>query len=137
MVNLKILKSLSSSELTNHNIQFDTLSGFQKDLITMKNYLSSTSQTEQEKREVIRCIRPVIESIIKTKYFDVFNYNDWLGDIISKVKNSTGNESLSNLKPVYQDLIELNDFSKQFHHSENTPLLISNSELEFYIKLLK
>ena len=136
ILNLKILKSLSSSELTNHNIQFDTLSGFQKDLITMKNYLSNTSQTEQEKREVIRCIRPVLESIIKTKYFDVLNYNDWLGDIISKVKKSTGNESVSNLKPVYQDLIELNDFSKQFHHSENTPLLISNNELEFYIKLL-
>ena len=136
VLNLKISDNGLSSIITFHDIHNETFSGLQKDLQTVKNYLSNGVISEAERREVIRCVRPILEGIIKTKYFDVLDNNCWLGDIISIINKST--TRLSNLKPIYTDLIELNDFTKAYHHSDSGIQndLINDQELKTYINLL-
>jgi len=136
VTNLKIERDENSSHIVHHDIEFETLSGYKKDLERIKNYSNSKKRSETEKREVIRCIRPILESLIKTKYYEYFSYNDWLGDIISKVQKSD-NSSLSRLKKILPSLIELNDFTKQYHHGETDPSIVNENELDFYIQKLK
>jgi len=136
-LNLKIDRKEDSSVLIKHDINSETLSGFHKNLLTIKNYPNLPSKTELDKRNVIRCIRPVLESLIKTKYFEHFATNDWLGDIISDIRNSDDSNAISKLKPNLSDLIELNDFTKSYHHSESENDTVNDVEIEHYLKLLK
>ena len=133
---LKIDKDSNTSFISKHDIDFDTLNGYQKDLIAIKTYKSISQKTEDEKRKVIRCIRPILETIFKIKYHDEIIYNEWLGDIIGKIRNSTQNSNLGNLKPLLPDLIDLNDYSKKYHHSEFDNEVINDAELDFFINLL-
>jgi wobble nucleotide-excising tRNase len=136
-LNLKIERMQDSSTLIKHDINSETLSGFQKNLLTIKNYPNLPTKTEIDKRNVIRCIRPVLESIIKTKYFEHFSSNDWLGDIISSIRNVDESNVVSKLKPVLPDIIELNDFTKSYHHSEIENEPVNDIEIEHYLNLLK
>lgn len=136
ILNLKIYDNGKSRVIGFHDIYAETLNGLQKDLQTVKNYLSNGAKTDIERREVIRCIRPILEGIIKIKYFDCLPNNCWLGDIISLINKSTSRTSI--LKKVYSELIELNDFTKQYHHSSNISgnELINPNELRNYVKIL-
>lgn len=136
-LNLKIEKDSKSSILSKHDIDFETLSGYQKDIYTVKNYQSLINKTEADRRQVIRCIRPILETLIKTKYYEYFNYNDWLGDIISKVRKTDSNSAIGNLKFLLSDIIDLNDFTKKYHHSDSELNTIDDSELNFYLTLLE
>ena len=136
-LNLRIERTEDSSKIVKHDIDSETLSGYQKNLKTIKEYPTLAVKTEIDKRNVIRCIRPVLESLFKTKYFEYFSPNDWLGDIISKVRIENDIKALMDLKSVLPDLIELNDFSKSFHHSEAENEPIDDMEIDRYLKLLK
>jgi wobble nucleotide-excising tRNase len=135
--NLKIDRDVISSFITTHDIDFDTLSGYQKDLITIKSFANIPIKSEEEKRKVIRCIRPILETIFKVKYHNDILYNDWLGDMIGKIRKSSDNSNLNLLKPLLPDLADLNDFSKKYHHAEYTNEAINEMELNFYVNLLQ
>tara|TARA_R110001632_G_scaffold221815_1_gene352574 strand:+ start:4599 stop:6062 length:1464 start_codon:yes stop_codon:yes gene_type:complete len=136
-LNLKIERTIHSSILINHQIETETLSGYHKNLQTIKNYPCLSIKTELDKRNVIRCIRPVLESLFKTKYFEYFSLNDWLGDIISKIRIEKDAKILMDLTTILPDLIELNDFSKSYHHSEIENEPIDDIEIDKYLELLK
>ena len=65
--------------------------------------------------DVARVIRPVLEGNLRIRYPFAFNENQWLGDFIQIVKEDDSGD-FSTLKPHLRDLIELNVFSKKFHH---------------------
>lgn len=136
-INLKIDHTERSNLLSIHDIDFDTSSGYKKDIRTIKDFETKVIKSEADKREVVRCIRPILETLLKAKFFEYLQENDWLGDIISKIRNSPSGEPLSNLKTILPDLINLNDFSKVFYHSENTTNLIDDNELNFNLQLLR
>lgn len=136
-LNLKIEKGNNTSFIAIHDIDYDTMSGYQKDLNTIKSYKNKIFKTDEEKRKVIRCIRPIIETIFKIKYSDDISYNEWLGDIIGKIRKAEGNTNLEKLKPILPDIIDLNDFSKKYHHSELDNETINDVELNFFIDLLQ
>lgn len=137
VLNLKIIRSENFSSISVHDIDFDTLTGYKKDIKTVKAFQDKSLKTETDKREVIRCIRPILETAIKAKYFDYLRDNDWLGDIIGKVRNCGHSEPLAELKKILPDIINLNDYTKGFHHSEREPTMINDRELDFNIELLK
>ena len=114
------------------------LTSTQKDIEIIKEYLKSGVNSESDKREVIRCIRPVLEGVFKSKYFDLIPNNIWLGDIIELIKKSSNGMRLYRLKAIIDDIIELNDYTKSYHHSTGNTrdLTINNEELKRYITLL-
>lgn len=138
VLNLKIENDGKTSLIVPHDIFLDTLSNLQKDYHIVKGYLKNEVATDIERREIIRCIRPVLEGVIKAKYFDLIPSKDWLGDIISSIRNCDSSSRLFKLKSILDDIIDLNDYSKSFHHSDETGLSknINPFELKKYVELL-
>ncbi len=136
-LNLKISNNGSSSIIDLHNIEFETMTGIFKDLTVLNDYVEKGDSSGYDKREVIRCIRPALEGIFRIKYFKTTPRNEWLGDMIKRVRESSDGDKFEKLKPVLNDLIDINDYSKVYHHSNpnylETP--INSEELRNFILL--
>lgn len=135
-LNLKINYNGSSSIIENHNIHLETMTGIFKDLTVMYNYLENGESSEFDKREVVRCIRPSIEGIFRIKFFKIFQKDEWLGDMIKKIRESEAGGSFFHLKPILEELTDINDYSKSYHHSNPSSLEtpINSEELRNYVQ---
>jgi wobble nucleotide-excising tRNase len=110
----------NSSCITEFIIDNETLISVLKDSLTLKNYLVNGAYTDQDRRSIARCIRPALESYFHLKFFDIVAPNEWLGNFIDKVRSSTSNEPFYRLIGQVQEMAELNDYSKKYHHRHNT-----------------
>lgn len=137
-VTLKIEHNGETSFLTAHDINAEFLTSTQKDIEVVKGYLKKGANSDSDRREVIRCIRPVLEGVFKSKYFDLIPNNVWLGEIIETIKKSEVGNKLYRLNQVVDDIIELNDYTKGYHHSTGNSKsnTIDNGELKRYVNLL-
>lgn len=137
ILNLKIQNHPSGSALFLHDIRAEMLTGFNKDLMTLRHFLDENTPADAiYLREVIRCIRPSIEGIFRIKYFNHINQNDWLGDFIQKIRDADEASPFNKLKPYLEEIEEINDYSKTYHHSNpnNMEIGISAIELRNYVK---
>jgi len=117
-LSLKLVRKSKSSVIVEHDIYRETLGGLFKDINTLSDFVKDGAESDERKREVIRCIRPIIEGIIRIKYFDVVNKGEWLGDFIAKTRDSKVGDGFYALKSHLGEITELNEYSKHFHHSE-------------------
>lgn len=115
--NLKIVWRNESSVFVKHNINVETMTGITKDIYTLQNYLKNGAINDFEKREIIRCIRPVIEGIFRFKYLNEFTDKEWLGNFLEHIRNSDKDSPLYRLNDYYDELSDINDYCKQYHHS--------------------
>lgn len=115
--NLKIVWREGSSVFVKHDIVVETMTGLSKDIYTLQNYINNGAITDVEKREVIRCIRPVIEGIFRFKYLNEFTDKEWLGDFLKHIRDSNKTSPLYRLNDYYDELSDINDYCKQYHHS--------------------
>lgn len=98
-----------------------------ENLLRLKSYLENPESVDDE-LSVIRSIRPALEGIIKIKYFDEVKSDNWLGDIISIIKNSSSSSRIYRLNKVREMIIQLNDYTSPYHHdsgNNDTPMIIS------------
>lgn len=130
VLNLKIVPYSSGSILWKHDIKFEMLNGFNKDLMTLRRFYSNPKEDSLYLREVIRCIRPSIEGIFRIKYYNYVRDNEWLGDFISKIRNSDDNSPYFRLKQFIDEIEEINDYCKQYHHSNPNYMDVNISYLE-------
>jgi len=137
-ITLKIENNGETSFLAPHDINAEFLTSTQKDIEVIKQFLSSGASSDYDKREVIRCIRPVLEGVFKSKYFDLIPNNIWLGDIIDLLRKSSVDNRLKRLVAIVDDVIELNDYTKNYHHASGNgkSIPIDNEELKRYVTLL-
>jgi hypothetical protein len=135
---LKITNDGTTSRLAWFDINAEFLTPTQKDLEVIRTFLHSGDSSEAGKREVIRCIRPALEGVLKTKYFEIITNNIWLGEIIELIRSSQPSSRLYKLKRIADNLIELNDYTKTFHHSsgDNRQMMVDGTELARYVQLL-
>jgi wobble nucleotide-excising tRNase len=133
--NLKIVASSSTSSIQSHDIETETLTGIFKDLTVLNNFLDLGANSDSERRDVVRCIRPAIEGIFRIKFFKKILKTEWLGDMISKIRESQEGSVFYRLKSILNELIEINDYSKEYHHSNpyNHEVPINDGELHNYI----
>ena len=137
-ITLKIDHNGKSSVLYLHDFNSEFLTSTQKDIEVIKTFMQSGATAEFDKREVIRCIRPVLEGVFKSKYFDIIPNDIWLGEIIERIKKSTDGSRLFKVKNFVDDIIELNDYTKSYHHSSGNrrDMDIDLRELKHYVDLL-
>lgn len=137
-LNLIIDNDGSTSKFKIQNIEKETLTSLQLDILRVKSFLKNQSNEENEKREIVRCIRPILEGAIKIKFFEFIPNNKWLGDIISLINNSKSNEVLYKLNKIKDELSELNDYSKRYHHLNSSAQneVINPIELKTYLEQL-
>lgn len=133
---LKILRQGTGNVITTHDIEKETLSGVFKDIEVLNNHILYGSNSDLEKRETIRCIRPILEGILRIKFFRDIKFNEWLGDVIRKINESEEGDRLFRLKSIVDEISEINDYSKGFHHSDPTTAwgeIINDEELLIYV----
>lgn len=136
-LNLKIQSLNGSSALFLHDIHVEMLTGFNKDLMTLRRFLDGkTPEDAIYLREVIRCIRPTIEGIFRIKYFRHIKETHWLGDFIQMIRDADSASPFCKLKPYLNEIEELNDYSKTYHHSNPNYIEvgISSIELRNYVR---
>lgn len=134
--NIKINTNSETSYFQNHDIERENLSGIFKDLTVLNDYLLHGAKNDVERREVIRCIRPTIEGIFRIKFFGIIKSNEWLGDIIEKIRNSTIGSDFYKYHSNLDDITEINDYSKGYHHSnpQYFEASINDYELKIYVE---
>ena len=134
---LKIEFINRTSCLCHQDIKYETMVGFQKDLLTLQNYVGHGCFNDRERRSIATLIRPVLEGIFRIKYFMIVKDDQWLGDFIGMVRDSDEASALYRLQPMVQDLTLLNDYSKRYHHSNPnyTDEPISDAELRTHVDL--
>lgn len=85
--------------------------------------------------DVIRKMRAVLETYMRTTYPGVFADNDWLGDIAGTIRNAGPTHPAHDL---YDDLNIINDYTSQYHHGEDvadvTPDQIDPTELKGFAR---
>lgn len=136
-LNLKIQNYKNSSALFLHELQLETLTGFNKDLLTLRNFVANPSYEDSVYlREVIRCIRPTIEGLFRIKYFNYIKDNQWLGDFIKLIKEADSSSALYKLQDYIEEIEEINEYSKIYHHSNPNYIEvgISTVELRNYVR---
>jgi len=88
-------------------------------------------------QDVVRCIRPYLEYVLRVKFPDDCVDGEWLGDYLGKIDKAVPPEELAKLKAERSELGELNNYSKAHHHGDgsfNTKVLIVKNELDAMVK---
>ena len=133
-LNLKIQNLNGSSALFLHDIRVEMLTGFNKDLMTLRQFLDGkTPEDAIYLREVIRCIRPTIEGIFRIKYFRHISETQWLGDFIQMIRDAESSSPFYKLKPYLNEIEELNDYSKTYHHSNPNYIEVGIERMYFFL----
>ena len=136
ILSLKISRNNSSCCFYLQNTKKEMLTGFLKDITTIDDFISNPQDDQLILRDVVRCLRPAIEGIIRIKYKNVLSEKEWLGDFIQKIRNADEKEPLYRLQQVLEDLEDINEYSKSYHHSNPNYIEneLSEKELTYYCK---
>jgi wobble nucleotide-excising tRNase len=85
--------------------------------------------------DIVRKMRVVLETYCRTTYPSSFDANDYLGDMAGKIR---GGGSAHPAAAIYDEIDQINDYTKQYHHGENvadaTPDQIDTTELTGYAR---
>lgn len=135
-MNLKTINNGTTSIFIEQDINKETLTGIFKDLLVLDTFVKYGESGNYDKRDVVRCIRPCIEGLFRIKYFNYIDDTKWLGDIIEMIKNADQSSVFFRQKENLDDLCDINDYSKIYHHSNPNYLEIpiNTEELRAYCK---
>jgi wobble nucleotide-excising tRNase len=88
-------------------------------------------------RLVVRSIRPLLEAYMRVKLPRDFKPNEWLGDMIGKIRNSAVGSQLDDAKAILGELDAINEYSKRYHHAEEAEVAadpIDDGALQSFIR---
>ncbi len=131
----QIIRDEGQSILREWDIQQHTLPSYLQDCSRLENYLSGI---DHDLRGVARCIRPVLEGYLRSRFPKYFGAREWLGDFIKKINSATPGSGLEKMQPHYSELIAICEYSNQFHHQQNLQVdnaEISETELKSYVNM--
>lgn len=110
--------------------------GYHKDIVTLIAYYRGEAE---DLRAVVRCIRPVLEGFLRSTYHGSFADKEWLGDMIAHIRDAAAGSPLDGAKGMLSDIEAINDFTKRYHHDDNSPKQgaepIQDIELQTLVKL--
>lgn len=135
---LKIVKTTDSSQIIPFDVESASLTGIFKDIMVLKEFAEKGELSGHNPRDVVRCIRPVLEGFIRLKYYLYIKESEWLGDFIKRIREAKQGEAFFSQQKILVDIEDLNDYSKTYHHSNPNYLeeSIVSSELQGYCRLL-
>lgn len=114
------------------DVEKETQDGYFKDHAALSSYLLNGAK---DLIDIARKIRPVLEGYHRYRFPHQFPDNEWLGDMIKRVRNSSGAHPMH---PALEDLEGINDYSKKYHHDTNPGKAdsepINDGELQGYVQ---
>lgn len=134
-MSLELISGSDSTRFMPRSHQEQMRTGYFKDLDTIDRFLKCGATNESERREVIRCLRPLLEGFVRFKYYDLLGPTQWLGNFIDMIRAAEPAHVLLRLKnsPTFDDLCLVNDYSKEYHHANPAEqrIDINDEELRF------
>lgn len=107
---------VSPVELRNGDLPPFASKVYEADYRELLDYVKNSNFHHAHLLEVVERIRPLLETYFQYKFPTAWTDNDWLGDMIEKIRNAASNESICTCKCLVKDLSEINDYTKRFHH---------------------
>lgn len=83
---------------------------------------------------VARCIRPLLEGNLRLRFPKSFKNGEWLGDYINHIRSATITNEIYGLQNLVDELTDINDFSKKYHHDQNLSLPPEDAELKPFVE---
>lgn len=105
---------------------------FIKDYRALEGYVQTPTNDEATCRAVVKSIRQSLEGYLRVKYPGQFSNNDYLGDMIKKIREAPAGSVLANGSALVTDLTQVNDYSKGHHHAQESIDPIDSAELVNY-----
>ncbi|MGL4943939.1 MAG: AAA family ATPase [Thermoguttaceae bacterium] len=127
---LQLSMMANSTTIAECDIEAETQSAYLKDHATLLQYSREHSDNPLG---VARSIRPFIEGWLRSHFPGRFSSNEWLGNFIDKIRNAQPNDGLEHAKTDLPELEAINDYSKKYHHEQNTEAP-SADELHGFVK---
>jgi len=132
---LAVIRSGQNSDITPWDVQKETQGDYFRNYFALVDFLEGSVGCDL--RAVARCIRPLLEANLRLRFPKSFKPDEWLGDFIGKIAAAAGSDPLVCLKAQHQELSDINDYSKKYHHLQN-PMAdsepISDIALQSYVK---
>jgi wobble nucleotide-excising tRNase len=123
-----------NTTISEWDIQEDTKSNYLQNHAILTNYHNDSAG---DKRLVVKTVRPLLEEYLRLKMPHQFSSNEWLGDFIKKIRESSANTALTDAKPILDELEDINDYSKKYHHETNPNAdneTIDDGEIQAYVR---
>ena len=93
-----------------------TLSAYDRDYRTLQGFVNESTG---EPRDVVRVIRPLLEAYLRFVCRGSFPNGEWLGDFVARIRTADDADPASNFRPLLDEIEDINDFSKRYHHNTN------------------
>ena len=123
--------------VTECDLREETRGDYFKDHGALTKYLAEGAPDATGRRHVARSIRLVLEGYLRFKLPHQFGATDWLGEMIAKIRNADAGTPLGLAQKILDELTDLNDYSKKYHHDQNPSANtepVDDGELRTYAK---
>jgi len=136
---LCLTRSATGTRIVEWDICQNTESSYDRNYFILKQFLEqgTPSHNQDALRAVAQCIRPLLEHYLRARCPGVFPRNCWLGDMIRHIKQCQPSDAADCLKPLLDDLTDINEYSAPFHHDQNPDAgthLVRDGELRAYVR---
>jgi wobble nucleotide-excising tRNase len=91
---------------------------YEQDYAKLTAYLQNPLEFTCQLKDVARCIRQSLEGYLHTKFPGSWATNEWLGDMIGKIRAAQPGSVLHHAGHLVTDLTEVNDWGKRYYHGE-------------------
>ena len=133
---LQIVRQGNESIITECDILKETESEYFKNYSMLCQFMDG--KTNCDLRATVRCIRPVLEGNFRVRFVGEFQQDEWLGQFIKKIRDSKQGDKLYLLKSQLEEISNINDYSKKYHHDQNPTtadtIAINDQELQPFVK---
>ncbi len=129
-------KYISSKMIDRDNYDSYVLHSYHKEYNKLHDFV--INGTENNKVEIARSIRPILEAYLRFLYPKQFIKGIWLGQMIKMIREETDEESILYDKNQKINIIsQINEYSSTYHHSEDFDTKIQSldfSTVQYYAK---
>ena len=109
---MQIVSTSDNSTIQSWDIEREVKEGYLKNHMALLEF--SIGQSGQA-GDIIKIMRPLLETYIRYRFPNSIQTNHWLGDMIGVIREDNEHP----LKPQLQELDDINDYTKTFHHDSN------------------
>ncbi len=131
---LQMSKAGDNTVIGEWDVQAEAQSSYMKDFSTLLGFYRERTG---DPRAVARTIRPFLEGMLRAHFPGHFQANEWLGDMVGKIRNADTTSGLQHAKADVDELDAINSYSKKYHHQQNANAdtePINEDELHGYVK---
>lgn len=123
---LQCVRAGDNTVINEWDVRLETLPPYLDDLRQLRDFQETG---KGDRRAVVRCIRPVLEGYVRLRFHMEIADNEWLGDLIQKIRTASAGDVLAAAQPALAELEDINDYSKRYHHQQN-PLGAVGADVE-------